>query len=538
MLDHPTRKSILKRSSLCAPLAAIAFLLSGCGDDTSAGPDADDDDDAGGEVDAGGDPDGGPSDEICDNDVDDDGDDQVDCDDGDCDDDAACDPAEVVGESCDHAVIAADPSLQTGDLAGHVDFSDGECQDGGGADFVYSVTVAHTGRLQLHLEAAEGGLDADLGLYVQKACGEIDTEIDCADFGGDAVPESLDLPVTAGDTLFVFVGGFTAGEAGPFHLSIESVEVAPEVDCDDILDNDLDGLIDCTDPSSCHGFPVCDSGDGAVGTSCTSHNDCQATGGDPFCISEAGFGFPAGYCSEHCVPGVEECAGDAVCIDLGIGTAICFDGCAIDDDCAPGYACRDSGTGAGDLVCLAACTEDEQCPGLGQCNVTSGTCTLPEICDNDVDDNADSRIDCEEVNCATTEHCAAIVADVCAAATPAVLGDNVGTTVGGTSSLSGECTGGDNSPEDVYSFTPGETGTLTLTLTSATDQGIYVRADCADPLAELACRDVGGGGVPEVLFLPVVGGVPLTIVVDGFFNPAANGPYTLNLAYADDTPVP
>ncbi len=128
-----------------------------------------------------------------------------------------------------------------------------------------------------------------------------------------------------------------------------------------------------------------------------------------------------------------------------------------------------------------------------------------------------------------------------------------GMAVAGTASQMGDNTSGSNvftsscngvgEPEKLYSFTPGmagQMGTLSLTLSSVADLGVYVRTTCADAASELGCVDAlpaGAPGMPavETLTIPgVAGGVPVTIFVDGFDFPSEGlqaGPYTLTIAY-------
>lgn len=95
-------------------------------------------------------------------------------------------------------------------------------------------------------------------------------------------------------------------------------------------------------------------------------------------------------------------------------------------------------------------------------------------------------------------------------------------------------TGGLGAFENVFSFTPGsagQTGTVTVVLSSATDQGFYVRPLCNDPLSELTCIDAELGGTDETSTFPVNGGDPLSIFVDGFFSQAEAGPFTLSATF-------
>jgi len=61
-----------------------------------------------------------------------------------------------------------------------------------------------------------------------------------------------------------------------------------------------------------------------------------------------------------------------------------------------------------------------------------------------------------------------------------------------------------------------------------TDQGVYIRTNCADEKSEIICVDKAFMGQDEVFDVPVTSGVPLTLFVDGF-KPSESGAFTLNL---------
>jgi cysteine-rich repeat protein len=181
------------------------------------------------------------------------------------------------------------------------------------------------------------------------------------------------------------------------------------------------------------------------------------------------------------------------------------------------------------FVCLPACMMNSQCPTLGNCDVGSGYCTPPENCSNGIDDDNDSAVDCDDTDCMAT--CAAQITMACMNP-PAAMAANMGDTTGGTLLFSGSCTGV-GSHEQLYSFTPGiagETGQLDLVLSSMTDQGVYVRTSCADSMSEIECIDGVAGGTDEKLRVTVVGGVPLTIFVDGY-QPGEEGAFGLSAAF-------
>lgn len=135
--------------------------------------------------------------------------------------------------------------------------------------------------------------------------------------------------------------------------------------------------------------------DFTIGNECMSDGDCE--GGDlaAFCISEAGFGYPGGYCSARdCSLLEDDCPGGpdlAVCLGEP-GLTYCFDLCEIGgDDCRIGYACvvfsleesagiclpGDAGANIGD-----ACQTIADCPPGGDCwseavyGYPSGNCVM------------------------------------------------------------------------------------------------------------------------------------------------------------------
>jgi cysteine-rich repeat protein len=302
-----------------------------------------------------------------------------------------------------------------------------------------------------------------------------------------------------------------------------------ETDCTNFIDDDFDGRIDCEDLSACQGTPVCQAGASNVGAACLANTECKATGGDPLCFTEAQSGWPSGYCSEFCVPGMAgQCSGDGVCVTIGLasGNGVCYDGCSVNADCLPGYACDTAIPGV--KACLPSCTDDTQCAMY--CNADEGLCAeIPEDCANGIDDDFDFKTDCADLDCAMS--CGASIQAACMAAT-AAMASNMGDTLGGMPVVGGSCTG-NGGAEQIFTYTPGnmgETGVLTITLESATNQGIYVRTACTDAGTEMACQDNELGGTNEVLQVPVQGGQPLTIFVDSF-EPGNEGPFTLGLSY-------
>ena len=120
--------------------------------------------------------------------------------------------------------------------------------------------------------------------------------------------------------------------------------VAPESQCGDLQDNDIDTLIDCQDPD-CQPTVTCQGGAKAAGQPCVDTSECFSNHSDPVCLNEQVFGFPSGYCSQFCNPGINDCGIGAYCADgfLPVPGAYCLDTCVQQADCRVGYSCVDFG---------------------------------------------------------------------------------------------------------------------------------------------------------------------------------------------------
>jgi hypothetical protein len=142
--------------------------------------------------------------------------------------------------------------------------------------------------------------------------------------------------------------GYACSEQG---LATKVCTLAPEGgfagQCSDYQDNDKDNLIDCDDPFGCQATAECASGPQANGKVCTVHNQCAATGSDPFCVSQSQFFWQGGYCSQFCSIAAQDCGAGSICADpnaiiwVPSQNGICFKTCASPADCEPGYQCND-----------------------------------------------------------------------------------------------------------------------------------------------------------------------------------------------------
>jgi hypothetical protein len=94
-----------------------------------------------------------------------------------------------------------------------------------------------------------------------------------------------------------------------------------------------------------------------------------------------------------------------------------------------------------------------------------------------------------------------------------VVGD---TSVGIDHGPGSGCMQNSESPDLIYTVVPPSDGTLTLSITSDWDAGLYVRTDCGDAQTELVCTDTQGENATEVLNVNVTGGTTYWVYVDGY----------------------
>jgi hypothetical protein len=307
--------------------------------------------------------------EDCHNGFDDDADGAVDCADDDC--TGAC------SDACRAPSTILVPSSQPATTEGAGDVVDLSCAAGSGPEVVFTFTAPNTTTLYVWVFAYDGW---NANLAVTTACGDSQTEVACAASIDDpAGSEALQVDVVMGQVYYVTIDGAGPGQSGAFQLDIGEVS-GPEQICENGLDDDHDGLLDCDDPSACQPSASCNGGSGAVGTSCFSHAGCASNQSDPICLQG---GFPLGYCSEFCDLAADDCPGDAVCFDNGISQhGVCLDGCVGPADCAPGTACVNLG-------------------------LASNVCWIvPEqACGNYQDDDGDGIFDCGDSDCQGSPAC-------------------------------------------------------------------------------------------------------------------------------------
>ncbi|MFA5625225.1 MAG: trypsin-like serine protease [Bradymonadales bacterium] len=193
---------------------------------------------------------------------------------------------------------------------------------------------------------------------------------------------------------------------------VEGLPVDEKEICDNKIDDNGDGRIDCKDPY-CAWLPMCiaenctngidDNGDGLV--------DCD----DPKCVDKK-------ICqAEDCYNGID---------DNGDGLVDCDDPKCADllrcrpEDCTNGI--DDNGDGLVDcddpkcariIFCIKEhCSngKDDNRNGLVDCDdpqCADDIACQPEICDNALDDNGDGYVDCDDPQCLDAPHCAPEICD-------------------------------------------------------------------------------------------------------------------------------
>jgi cysteine-rich repeat protein/Cys-rich repeat protein len=128
-------------------------------------------------------------------------------------------------------------------------------------------------------------------------------------------------------------GNNVNGDGCSSFCAVEGVE-----DCVDWLDNDADGLIDCTD-ADCAGNPSCASfcGDGVLsnGEQCDDGNNQNGDGCSSICTVEQPSNEICGDGADNDQDGAADCADSDCAADAG-----CQPECVIDADCSDGQQCN------------------------------------------------------------------------------------------------------------------------------------------------------------------------------------------------------
>jgi hypothetical protein len=363
-------------------------------------------------------------------------------------------------DDCATATVVAEGVGIPFDTSGSLTSTPFSCGPGA-PDVWLTFTASCTGGGTVQTTSGPG---SDTILEVLDACGG--TVLACND---DSVGllSTVNFATTAGTSYWVHVSGWNGG-IGAGTLDISCAAGAAEI-CDNGIDDDLDGAIDCADsdcaaePScappvnnDCAGATVVSEGTGIAFDTTTATLDPLDNGSCGSDAPDVWFTFTASCDGAATVETTAFSTGDTIleALDACGGTVL-----DCDDDGGVGllslisfptvagtsYYVRVSGwsgsvgTGTFDITCVAA---------------------TAEICDNGLDDDADGTIDCADTDCAADTSCLPVTNNTCAAATPAVDGPNSFSNYLSTSSGVTTCTGVNN---DVwYTYAAAGPGTLIL----------------------------------------------------------------------------
>ena len=251
--------------------------------------------------------------------------------------DSDCALAPTCTDSCTPPKLVNVPVFDFSTTQGRPAIHKASCTNVSGSELVYQFTAPTTDKYTVQLTSFSG---VDFTLSLRTACADNATETACVSTPMSMGQDTELLPIDAVQGTIYFVMVDTEGSpGGSFDISIDVPQ--PEFSCNDLIDDDGDGYLDCDDPTSCKGGFSCVAGAGVTGEPCFNQGQCAANQGDPVCLGDAE-GFPNGYCSEFCDLAVNDCAGDAVCAQLGFSVnGVCLDGCVTSGECRPGYTCQD-----------------------------------------------------------------------------------------------------------------------------------------------------------------------------------------------------
>ena len=263
-----------------------------------------------------------------------------------------------------------------GDLSGATDDNSTSCNTFGiigSVDQVVQFTLPMGGDVTVQYEF---GMMAMSVIALFNAANENcdDEELACEDasMDGQIFYEGL----SSGSYFLIVEDASFMGGGGPYSLVLTAtVSEDPEI-CDNSIDDNGNGLIDCEDSAHCCGEAHCSSDPDYCNldaSTCTSDASCQ--GG--ICFREEDTGWPAGFCTSDC-GNTGTCGSSGLeCVQYtpsgGSPMDVCIATCSGESsDCREGYLCSDFGNGL--IACYPDCVDNSECPDTGECNLESGMC--------------------------------------------------------------------------------------------------------------------------------------------------------------------
>ena len=347
--------------------------------------------------------------EICDNNIDDDGDQLIDCDDPGCNLDPNC----MGPSACASAATISCGQTVSGDTSGGVgNFVNYHCPEGGvtenGPEVAYLLDAPAGTQITVDLTLGNGG---DLDLFALSGQNGDCSPDDCLAVSGESQtnPEHLTITKGSGEEYLVIE---TWDNANSYTLTVTCGQ--PE-DCSNNVDDDGDNLVDCDDPD-CAGDPNC-----AASSACTV---AQPIGCGDSVSGDTSNGVQL-FASYSCLSNATEDGPEvAYLLNIPTGTRVVADmsnaaGSDLDLFLLPavGGTCDPSG-------CLDYSGNYQQPEQISFSMPTGGaylvvetwenpasftlslTCSgAPENCTNNIDDDGDKLVDCEDPDCADHPDC-------------------------------------------------------------------------------------------------------------------------------------
>ena len=458
--------------------------------------------------------------------------------------------------------VLADDSQCSGSFLGQV-----------AKDIWFSYTPAQDGTVTLST-CNIASWDTDAVVYTG-SCSSL-TQVAC---NGDATGCSNwtsiieNMAVTGGTNYKIRIGSYgSSGGSGEMDLTFTPGGGSPVEVCNNGVDDDGDGFIDCSD-SDCALDPACsttppedctngvdDDGDGATDCAdpdCVGDPACVATADGDECVdailatlgsngvnsvgatdsidlsdpAQCPSTFLGGFFQDiwySFTPTTDGLFTVSLCgtvtfdsdVSIYVGTCGALDQIACNGDGAgcPGFSSllSDVPVTAGVEYKIRVGGWNDGANGTGTMELTLAGGTT-ENCTNGIDDDLDSLIDCEDPDCSGDPSCIPFPADECATSIIAIIGSNPIDTSGATDSgdLVAPCGGsfiGLMSQDIWYNFQPSSNGNLIISTcgTVGFDSSLIVYQGSCGALVQVACDGDFCGLASEVM-LPVNGGEQLMI---------------------------
>ena len=476
-----------------------------------------------------------PGEDNCTDGQDNDSDSLYDCNDPDC----ATDPACIIECTAVTGTVTC-PSQKDEDTSGEPNVYEfyGACDSHRytGPEHIYSLTPSADLNLIASLDTA-GNFDGALivlseNCWPELACSALDEQ-------SGLTPESVQVPMIAGETYYIIVDGYSGSSMGEYTLSVSCGE--PE-DCSDSVDNDEDGKTDCYDPD-CAGDAACLAAEVACDDDLDNDDDSDTDCDDWDCRND-----PACQGESNCRDKIDNdnddltdcedddcendswCDAETICDDQYDNDndmeTDCWDpDCFADAYCQAETDCRDGidNDADWDTDC-----EDTDCANDDWC--------LPESnCTDNIDNDNDSLTDCDDDDCegdpGCVEHCVTTEVITC---------DQTrnNTTVGEPNNVNDYwCDEGVtyDGPEFVYEFTATESGPIRFQVTAAGwDSALFVMEDECTPSLECYDNHDAPLGSPEWVDVDAVAGTTYYAIIDSAFT-TEGGPFNFNMICVTET---